>query len=122
MTSPREYAQRVADALVDVIEDARWQARIGSLRDLATRAGMTHTALNKRMRHETPFNVRDLAAVAAVLDIHPAELLTRAKALVDERASLSLVPGVETDEVVEEIAAHDSEGLIADEQEATDTP
>lgn len=83
MNLPREYAQRIADALVDVVEDARWEARISSVRELARRAGMTHTALNKRMNHETPFSVRDLAAVALVLEIHPAELLRLAKARVD---------------------------------------
>ena len=83
MNAAREYAERIADALVDVVEDARWDARIPSIRELASRAGMTHTALNKRMTRTTPFNVRDLAAVAVVLGLHPAELIRRAKAIVD---------------------------------------
>lgn len=82
MDNVRAHAQRVADALVDVVDSARWEARISSIRDLAARAEMTHTALNKRMRRETPFNVRDLAAIGRALEIEPNELLRRAVAKV----------------------------------------
>lgn len=85
MENVRAHAQRIADALVDVIETARWDARISSLRGLAARAQMTHTALNARMRRETPFNVRDLAAVAAALGVEPNELLRRAVAAAGTR-------------------------------------
>ncbi|WP_040319997.1 helix-turn-helix domain-containing protein [Aeromicrobium marinum] len=78
MNASRDHALRVAQELIGVIDQARWDARIGSVRELARRAGMTHTSLNKRMSGEVVFNVRDLAALGAAVGVHPAELITRA--------------------------------------------
>jgi len=83
MNEARDHAQRVAAELIGIIDQARWDARISSVRELARQAGMTHTALNKRMSGEVVFNVRDLAALGEVLGVTPAELLTRAVQAVD---------------------------------------
>lgn len=80
-TSP-EYAHRVARALIGVIDKARWDARIGSLRELSRKADMTHTALNKRMTGQVIFNVRDLVALSAPLGVSASELLRRAQDVV----------------------------------------
>lgn len=84
MESTQDYAHRVAHALIGVIDQARWDARIGSVRELARRAGMTHTSLNKRMAGEVVFNVRDLTALGQALDVHPGDLLRRAQAAVED--------------------------------------
>ncbi|GAA1779062.1 hypothetical protein GCM10009795_026440 [Nocardioides hankookensis] len=67
---------------------------------------------NSRTGRRVTLTVTDLAAIAAVFDLHPAELVRRAKAAVD---------GVDRAQVLE-LAAHDSADPIATEQEAPDTP
>lgn len=78
MNEAREYGERVAAALAEVIEEARWAARIRSANDLAARAGMTHTYLYKRLSGEVTINVRDLGSLAEVLGVGAAELVQRA--------------------------------------------
>ncbi len=95
-----------------VIEQARWDAKLRSARALAAAAGMTHTYLNARLAGDIVFTVRDLGALGVALGVDPAELLRRA----------ALIAAEATDEVHEEIAAHDSEGTIAGEQEAPEFP
>lgn len=103
----RDYGERLAAAMPEVIESARWEAKIRSPRDLAIRSGMTHTSLYKRLNGEVTMTVRDLGALGVALGIEPAELLRRAATLVEE---------------AEDVAAHDSEGTIEEEQEAPDHP
>jgi len=78
MNDNRDHAQLVAAELITVVDQARWDARISSVRELARLAGMTHTSLNKRMTGQVVFNVRDLAALGGALGVSPAELLRRA--------------------------------------------
>lgn len=78
MSETRAHAQRVAEELIAVIDQARWDARIASVRELARKADMTHTSLNKRMSGEVVFTVRDLVALGAALGVSSAELLRRA--------------------------------------------
>lgn len=73
------YPERFAAAVAEVVEQARWDARIGSIRELARLSGMTHTALNARANNQTPYTVRDLAALAPHLKLEPAEVLKRAR-------------------------------------------
>ncbi|MBU2693844.1 hypothetical protein CCO04_01980 [Pimelobacter sp. 30-1] len=68
----------------EVIEQARWHAKIRSARALATQAGMTHTYLNARLSGEVVFTVRDLGALGVALGVDPAELLRRAAAFANE--------------------------------------
>ena len=77
------YPERFAAAVADVVEQARWEARIGSIRELAGLSGMTHTALNARKAYKTPYTVRDLAALAPALKIEPVEILRRARLLLE---------------------------------------
>lgn len=84
MDTAREQGERLAAAMPDVIEQARWDAKIRSARALATQAGMTHTYLNARLSGEVVFTVRDLGALGAALGVDPADLLRRAVALANE--------------------------------------
>lgn len=110
MNAAREHGERLAEAMPAVIEEARWAAKIRSPRDLALRAGMTHTYLYKRLSGEVIITVRDLGALGVALGVEPDELLRRAAAI------------VASEEEHEEIAAHDSEGTIEEEQEAPEFP
>lgn len=83
MNDAKEYGQRVAEAFVAVVENARWEAHIGSIRELARRSGMTHTALNSRMTGTTIFTVRDLAAISIAVEVSAVELVRRAKEIAD---------------------------------------
>ncbi|KAB2806947.1 hypothetical protein F9L07_28355 [Pimelobacter simplex] len=110
MDAAREQGERLAAAMPAVIEQARWDAKLRSARALAAAAGMTHTYLNARLAGDIVFTVRDLGSLGVALGVDPAELLRRAAeiaALEDEH---------------EEIAAHDSEGTIEEEQEAPEFP
>lgn len=82
------YARLFAQAVARVIEDARWEARIKSVRELERRAGFSNGTLAQRFKEGVPFNVRDLAQVAAVLDVSPGELVLRAERIV------GLPPGI----------------------------
>lgn len=54
-------------------------ARAGkSQNDLAAVLGVTQTAVSKRLRGVTPFDVNELAAVAAALDVDMSVLITDA--------------------------------------------
>lgn len=86
--------QRFAEAVADVVEAARWDARIKSVRELADRTdgGMTHTSLNARFNKRTPFNVRDLAIIAPIIGVEPAEILRRARDLLDGGGTVAQFP------------------------------
>lgn len=79
MNDAKIYARRFADAVAEVVEAARWDAHIKSIRELARLSGMTHTSLNKRHTKSTPYTVRDLAAMAPALKVEPMEILRRAR-------------------------------------------
>ncbi|MBB3040971.1 hypothetical protein [Nocardioides soli] len=82
--NPMEYGREVNDALPRVIEEARWDARISSVRELARLAGFkSHTLLNQRMRGAVAFTVPDLVAVGRVVGVPAIELLRRAKDVAD---------------------------------------
>ena len=85
MNAARDQGERLATAVIEVVERARWDARIRSVRDLAIQAGMTHTYLYKRMAGKVTMTVRDLGALGAALGIEPAELVRRARALAEAR-------------------------------------
>lgn len=74
----RDRGYAVAAELPRVISDARHDARIDSLRDLARRAGMSHTYLNARMREGWKFTAADIVALGEVMGVGAVELLRRA--------------------------------------------
>lgn len=85
-----DYLRRFSEAVVQEIWNEMGRQRITSLRELARRAGMTHTAINVRMNGDSrtgkqvTINVRDLAAIGNALSVGPAELVGRAKVAVDD--------------------------------------
>jgi hypothetical protein len=76
---------------------------------------------NSKTGRRVTLTVKDLAAIAAVFDLHPAELIRRAKLAVDSAAGGQVV-GLPRSNDAEEVAAHDSSTPIDQEQEAPDTP
>lgn len=78
--------------------------RITSLRELARRAGMTHTSVNVRLNGDSrtgkkvPINTRDLAALGDALEVDPAQLLSRAARLAVEMRTQS-----ETEQQVQDL-------------------
>ncbi len=84
MSTAGESGERLAHALIQVVEAARWEAKIKSVRELAARADMTHTSLNARMSGQVVFNARDIGALAHAFDMSPVELIVRAKKLAEE--------------------------------------
>lgn len=87
-----------------------WRKRRGLTRgELAERAGISETTMG-RVEREGPKDVSDTWRLAKALGIPFADLVRRA----EEAAEMS--------ELDFGLAAHDSAGTIADEQEAPDTP
>jgi transcriptional regulator with XRE-family HTH domain len=78
MTESRVDPERFARAVANVIEELRWEKRIPSKRQLAERAGMTHTYLNKRLDGGQPFDVEDLAKVANAFGVGPEDIIEKA--------------------------------------------
>lgn len=87
-----DYLQRFSEAVVQEIWNEMGRQRIRSLRELARRAGMTHTSLNARMgidsRTGKPvvLNVRDIAAIGDALGVEPGALIKRAFEAADTTA------------------------------------
>ena len=121
MTSPRsqDYLARFSNSLVSEIK-----AEMGR-RDLSSRAlgrllGKSSQYMSDRLDggnsktgRRVTLTVTDLAAIAAVFELHPADLVRRAKSAAD---------GSDGRVVELDVAAHDSPAPIAKEQEAPDTP
>lgn len=95
MNEAREQGELLAAALAEVVEQARWEAKIRSPHDLAIRAGMTHTALYKRLSGEVKINARDLGALAYALGVSPAELVERAQEVVASNSVWSAGPALD---------------------------
>lgn len=112
MNQARDYGEALNAAMIEVIEQARWEQKVRSIRALAEKAGMTHTYLNARLNGATPFSMRDLGALSYALDIPLNALLARVA------AGVSTASGTTSDYV---LAADDTAGKI-EEQEADDTP
>lgn len=80
-----EYLARFSEAVVQEIWNEMGRQRITSLRELARRAGMTHTSINVRMNGDSrtgkqvTLNVRDLAAIGNALGVEPGRLVDRAQ-------------------------------------------
>lgn len=109
MNEAREYGERINKAMIQVVEQARWDKRFRSARALADAAGMTHTYLNQRLNGTTNFSVRDLGALAHALGVPIGELLDRALLLASDES--------DPDENVEPFAADEIGPSIADEQD-----
>lgn len=83
-----QYRAAISDALAQEIRFEMVRKGIPSSRDLAKRAGFTHTALNDRLHRnsrtgrKTPFTIPELAMVCRVLEVDALELLGRAIAAV----------------------------------------
>ncbi|KQW47574.1 hypothetical protein ASC77_14095 [Nocardioides sp. Root1257] len=82
---------------------------------------------NSKTGRRVTLTVKDLAAIAGVFELHPAELIRRAKEAADGREAaqdggrvVELPRSTPSD--TEEVAAHDSSTPITHEQEAPDTP
>lgn len=76
------YARLFSQAVTRVIEDARWQAHIKSVRELERRAGLSNGYLGTRFDGGTPFNMRDLAKIGPVIGLAPADIVERAERIV----------------------------------------
>lgn len=92
MKEEATYPQRFADAVAEVVEEARWDARIPSIRELARLSGMTHTALNARAKKSTPYTVKDLAVLAPALKVEPLEIVRRARDRLDGGGTVTAFP------------------------------
>lgn len=78
---------------------------------------------NSKTGRRVTLTVKDLAGIAAVFELHPAELIRRAKEAADGREDGTPVIELPRSPTrPEEVAAHDSATPIAHEQEAPDTP
>ena len=115
-----QYLQRFSDALVSEIK-AEMGRRGTSSRALGRQVGRSSQYMSDRLDggnsktgRRVTLTVKDLAAIAAVFGLHPADLIARAKAAVDGEDAARVV-GLE-------IAAHDSAAPISQEQEAPETP
>jgi hypothetical protein len=131
MTSPpsTNYLEGFSDALVSEIK-AEMGRRSLSSRALGRLLGRSSQYMSDRLDggnsktgRRVTLTVKDLAAIADVFDLHPAELIRRAKAAVDGEDGGQVV-GLRRPPSggAEEVAAHDSATPIAEEQEAPDTP
>jgi hypothetical protein len=116
MTTPPsdDYLAGFSEALVSEVK-AEMGRRSLSSRALGRLLGRSSQYMSDRLDggnsktgRRVTLTVKDLAAIAEVFDLHPAELIRRAKAAVD---------GIDL-----QVAAHDSAAPIAEEQEAPDTP
>ena len=102
MNEAREQGERLADAMIEVISQARWEAKIKSVRELARRAGMSHTALNSRLHGVAKFDTRDIGSLGLVLGLTPVELIERAQAIVAEKSGWSTGEAIPTGFVLDE--------------------
>lgn len=91
MEDAKTRGTRLSAALAEVVRQARYDARIDSVRKLAQRAGMTHTMLNARLSGKTPFNAYDLGALSVPLGVSPTELVRRAQDLADAERDDAIV-------------------------------
>lgn len=88
-----DYLTRFSEAVVQEIWNELGRQRITSLRELARRAGMTHTSVIVRLNGDSRtgkkvvINVRDLAAFGQALGVEPAEFVARAKAALELQAA-----------------------------------
>lgn len=113
------YLQRFSDALVSEIK-AEMGRRGLSSRALGRQVARSSQYMSDRLDggnsktgRRVTLTVKDLAAIAAVFGLHPAELIERATSAAD---------GEDTRAGRLEIAAHDSAAPITQEQEASETP
>jgi hypothetical protein len=64
------------DTLIgEAVHRAMWRRRLQQI-DVAPLAGMTQSALSKKIRGQRPWSVEDVYRVAWAMDIDPTELLT----------------------------------------------
>ncbi|MFJ9313761.1 hypothetical protein ACIRN4_06170 [Pimelobacter simplex] len=105
---------------------ARMAARRLGLRELSLAAGFgsSHNYLAKRLRDAAPLTVDDVEAIARYFGESAEEFIERAcvNFLEQAVAEMDEANAPQPDDEPEEIAAHDSDGTIADEQEAPDFP
>jgi hypothetical protein len=63
------------DTLIgEAVHRAMWRRRLQQI-DVAPRAGMTQSALSKKIRGLRPWSVEDIYRVAWAMDVDPGELL-----------------------------------------------
>ena len=123
------YLATFSDALVSEIK-----AEMGR-RDLSSRAlgrllGRSSQYMSDRLDggnsktgRRVTLTVKDLAAIAAVFEVHPAELIRRAKEAADGlQGGAPVVELPRSSTEPDDVAAHDSAAPITHEQEAPDTP
>ena len=80
------------DTLIgEAVHRAMWRRRLQQI-DVAPLAGMTQSALSKKIRGQRPWSVEDVYRVAWAMDVDPSELLVlEAPELGPVRARLSAV-------------------------------
>jgi len=124
-----QYLQRFSDALVSEIK-AEMGRRGTSSRALGRQVGRSSQYMSDRLDggnsktgRRVTLTVKDLAAIAAVFGLHPADLIERAKAVADgEDAGRVVGLSPARPAAPGEIAAHDSAAPISQEREAPETP
>lgn len=63
------------DTLIgEAVHRAMWRRRLQQI-DVAPRAGMTQSALSKKIRGQRPWSVEDVYRVAWAMEVDPSELL-----------------------------------------------